>query len=324
MNEDQTRLIIILGSVLAVLLLILIVVLVTRGDGSDTVAAASTTTTIAAAGDGSTTTATEPTTTTTTATTTTVLTPTTATTTTTAAPATTAAPTTVPPPPPDFALRFDGVDDFVSVFDSGDFDFGVGMTIEAWVHPTSLPATGVYAAVVQGAFSEPPFSGAAWTVFLDNDDHSDWGLSGCTPACNSAKSGPGGLVVGEWQHIAATFDGVTVMIYRNGAFVTSNPLSGSLSDVAYLLIGTWNESFRGYIDEVRAWNHSRLPTDIQADHNRILAGNEIGLVGYWRFNEGDGQVAGDTSAAGNDGKLGLVLGADSADPSWAASDVPVG
>jgi hypothetical protein len=197
------------------------------------------------------------------------------------------------------------------------------MTIEAWVKPTSLAGSG-FSAVVQGAFSEPPFSGAAWTMFLNSSDHSNWGLSGCTPGCSAATSGAGGLVVGEWQHLTATYDGVTIMIYRNGQFLTSSVLSGDLSNVGFLVIGTWTTSFRGYIDEVRVWDHSRLPTDIADDHDQVLVGNEPGLVGYWRFNEGTGQVAGDSSTRSNDGKLGSVLGDDSFDPDWVASDVPIG
>ncbi len=43
-----------------------------------------------------------------------------------------------------------------------------------------------------------------------------------------------------------------------------------------------------------------------------------GLVGYWRFDEGSGQVVGDLSTAGNDGFRGAggdTCG-DGADPTW--------
>ncbi len=44
-----------------------------------------------------------------------------------------------------------------------------------------------------------------------------------------------------------------------------------------------------------------------------------GLVGYWTFNEGTGQVVADLSPAGNDGFLGEGPDPDSADPPWAAT-----
>jgi hypothetical protein len=46
-------------------------------------------------------------------------------------------------------------------------------------------------------------------------------------------------------------------------------------------------------------------------------------VAYWDFDEGEGQVAGD-SAGGNDGQLGSTGGIDDSDPNWVDSDAPVG
>ena len=55
---------------------------------------------------------------------------------------------------------------------------------------------------------------------------------------------------------------------------------------------------------------------IQANMNVELSGSETGLVAYYDFNEGSGQIAGDSSASGNDSMLGTSSAADSADPTW--------
>ncbi len=46
--------------------------------------------------------------------------------------------------------------------------------------------------------------------------------------------------------------------------------------------------FGGYIDEFRVWKVARSAAEIMANYNKGLAGNETGLVGYWKFNEAPG------------------------------------
>jgi hypothetical protein len=48
---------------------------------------------------------------------------------------------------------------------------------------------------------------------------------------------------------------------------------------------------------------------------------ENGLVGYWNLNEGEGQVAGDSSVNDNDGILGFTQEADEGDPVWVESEL---
>ncbi len=48
------------------------------------------------------------------------------------------------------------------------------------------------------------------------------------------------------------------------------------------------------------------------------------LVGYWDFDEGEGQVAGDSSLYGNDGQLGSGPGTNDSDPNWTDSIAPIG
>jgi hypothetical protein len=59
------------------------------------------------------------------------------------------------------------------------------------------------------------------------------------------------------------------------------------------------------MDEVRIWNKARTQAEIQADMNHPLTGSEMGLVGYWQFNENTGNTV--TDLAGNDNN-GTILG----------------
>jgi hypothetical protein len=215
-----------------------------------------------------------------------------------------------------FALKFDGNDDYVSIPDSGDFDFGTAFTVEAWIMPLSLEPSGNFKAIVQGAFTEPPFSGGGWAMFLDNSDPSAFGLSVCNPNCNAAASDINSLSIGNWQHLAATYDGSLIRVYRNGAHLDSQPQYGDVTDINFVLLGIWESSFNGLMDEVRVWDIARSQAEIQANMNRILDGNEQGLVAYWNFNEGEGQVVSDVTVNQNDGRLGSTPAADDRDPIW--------
>lgn len=124
----------------------------------------------------------------------------------------------------------------------------------------------------------------------------------------SSASSP--LNAGVWYHVAATYDGLAMRIYINGVLSGTLSTAGqSLQTTVTLYIGNggyWNDGyFNGLIDEVRIWNIARTQAQIQANMNRILEGNnEVGLVGYWRFNESSGTIAFDQSPYGNNGTLG--------------------
>ena len=230
--------------------------------------------------------------------------------------ATTPTPAPTPTSTRNFALEFDGTDDFVGIADAGAFDFNYAFSVEAWVKPLLVAGSGSFKAIVQGAFTEPPFSGGGWVMFLHRSDYSSWGLSVCVPDCNAASSGSGSLQVGRWQHLAATYDGSSITIYRNGMMIASVPHSGNVTDINFVLLGIWETSFNGMIDEVRIWNVARTQSQIQATMNTRLTPNEPGLVGLWPFDEAKGQVVGDASGNSNDGRLGNSSVPDSSDPVW--------
>lgn len=223
-----------------------------------------------------------------------------------------------------WALEFDGVDDYVRVEDIGNFDFTNTLTLEAWVKPNSVAATGSFKGIISGRQSSNPNSTGGWIVNINKDDASKWALSICTPSCNVATSPIGSLIVGEWTHIAATYDGSTIKIYQDSTLIDSTPHTGDVSYSTYLFIGAWGSAFSGIIDEVRVWNVARTQAEIQSTMNESLIGDETGLVGYWTFDEGSGQIVTDGTGLGQYGQLGALPDVDSADPAWVFSDVPIG
>jgi hypothetical protein len=129
------------------------------------------------------------------------------------------------------------------------------------------------------------------------------------------------LANGTWQHVAATFDQGDVRLYLNGVLDQSatgvrTPYVGT-EPVAFGREGNYSGgTLDGLIDEVRLWNVARTGSELSAAMGQRLAGSEPGLSGYWRFDEGAGQVAHDATGRGNDGRLGASTAVDQWDPQW--------
>ena len=61
----------------------------------------------------------------------------------------------------------------------------------------------------------------------------------------------------------------------------------------------------GILDELRVWDDIRTPAEIADNMNNEIADptSDASLIGYWKFNDGTGQVAQDSSSLANDGTL---------------------
>ncbi|MFQ6048629.1 MAG: LamG-like jellyroll fold domain-containing protein, partial [Phycisphaerae bacterium] len=139
--------------------------------------------------------------------------------------------------------------------------------------------------------------------------------------------------LGSWHHAAGTFvGGDRIRLYIDGHLVAEElgaPASATHTADLYFAAGLPstdpNEFWQGTLDEIRIWNIARTEGEIRRDMHRTLSGSEPGLVGYWNFDEGSGQVAHDLSPFGNDGQLGKngEPGGDSGDPQWVASTAPI-
>jgi hypothetical protein len=208
------------------------------------------------------------------------------------------------------ALDCDGANDFATIPDAGaDFDFATTMTLEAWVRTD----TG-------NMYAVGGFSGA---FVLGTSDLAVFTVS--TPGTDSASSA-NSVTPGVWTHVAGTYDGATIRIYVNGALAGTEPHSGDVSDATELrLCRHPNAEFfsNGAIDEVRVWDVVRTGAEINDHYRMALTGHETGLVGYYRFDEGGGQLVLDSSDRGNDGFLGATSGPADDDPSRVDSGAPL-
>jgi Concanavalin A-like lectin/glucanases superfamily len=136
---------------------------------------------------------------------------------------------------------------------------------------------------------------------------------------NTSLSSKSKVTTDTWTHVAATRIKATgeIRVIINGTSEASVVVAqkGSLNAQSLLTLGANGLNghyFIGLIDEVRIWNVVRTPAEIAATMHQILAGNEPGLVSYFRFDKS----ASDSSPMGNNA---LVTG-----PAvWVPSTAPI-
>lgn len=124
-----------------------------------------------------------------------------------------------------------------------------------------------------------------------------------------------------WYHLAATYNRDTMRLYVNGTEVAKKENNNVIQNKGSreFFIGrdySGKRHFEGTIDEVRVWSVARTGKQIRNHMIRELSGNEAGLVGYWKFNTGNGFTAYDASPNNNDGSLSLPGWVNEYDYSW--------
>lgn len=220
------------------------------------------------------------------------------------------------------ALTFDGT---THVADLGTSDAlriaGGAITVEARIRPTAWRAN-TYEGSVVNMEQNGPDNGYAIRVGAGGRVNVLLGSG----SWHEATSPAGALVLDQWQHVAATYDGATIRVYVDGVQVAQAAGAFALAPSTARLVagGSQNNpsrTFPGGIDEVRVWNVARSAAEIQATMDATLgaaytASPDSGLVGYWRFDEGSGQTVIDDSFTASLGTLGASTDAGDDDPAW--------
>jgi N-acetylneuraminic acid mutarotase len=165
------------------------------------------------------------------------------------------------------ALSFDGTNDIVTVPDAVSLDFTAGMTLEAWVRPSTLAG---WRTVIM---KEQPGS-LVYALYGNNASNRPAGevaRPGITEAQGSVS-----LPLNTWSHLAVTYDGSRLRLYVNGAQVANRHARGTIAtSTGALRLGgnsIWGEYFAGLIDEVRLYGRALSAAEITADMNTPVDG----------------------------------------------------
>jgi hypothetical protein len=171
------------------------------------------------------------------------------------------------------ALEFDGVNDYVDI-GTIDVGGGTGLSIALWLKADDFSAS--YARFIAKVTETQDHY---WSLSTSDDGTAlrfNLKASGTTTVL---KTGTGLIQVGIWYHVAATYDGSQMRIYKNGLEVASINKTGAVDTNPNVLAvignqpptaGSW--PFDGLIDEVRIYNRALSATEIAAIANPVTTG----------------------------------------------------
>ncbi len=226
------------------------------------------------------------------------------------------------------ALQFDGSSDYAVIPDAEHLRFPAGQsfTIECW-YKSYRPYDRRQTLMEKRTYTSA--SGAMYNLRLDALPNYK-----LRDSANNVRGGtaPGTYAANQWCHYALVRDAAAtqVRLYINTQLRSSlTDNTGDITPTRELAIARSffsgdSDHFEGTIDELRIWNAAITQDNIAAHMHNRLDGDEPNLVGYWTFDEGEGQVAYDLSSSANHGRLGSDPNADDSDPDWVDSDAPVG
>ncbi len=163
------------------------------------------------------------------------------------------------------AFTCNGSNAWVTIPHHPQFDLTTGATLMAWVYPTALSG---YRTVIMKETS----NGACYYLYSGPGDLVMGG--GGFGGSYRETSGGNALPLNTWTHLATTFDGTTIRVYRNAVLVSTLASAGSFDTSANpLRLGgnlTWGEWWAGSIDEVRVYNRALSATEIATDRDTPL------------------------------------------------------
>ena len=216
-------------------------------------------------------------------------------------------------------LDFNGKRNYVEIPNSDSLDLGTNLSMEATISFNEYghiqPILGKLSLV-----SNNDEYGIYYTTNLGKNELHFVMSDGATRKDSRIKWTPN---IGQWYHIAGTYDGQKARLYIDGFKVSEiDYVISKINDKGNnLFFGRDvkdNFYFSGKMDEVRISDFTRTPEEIRHSYLTSIAirGGEAQLstegynpgidpncIGYWSFDESGGNIANDGSSNENDGTL---------------------
>lgn len=205
-----------------------------------------------------------------------------------------------------WALDFDAAAEVVSF---GNVHAGLAaMTLELRVKFTSLGSGSDIIGVATKGLYSVGLSGVEWEVnYRANVDRMDFIVVKDTSTSSEANvtNLSSFVTVGQWHTFRFMWNAVDLQaIYIDGVLRGSNvtPVASMQTTTATLKLGgnsgNANLGLPALVAEMRLWN-----TETESGMDERLDGDEAGLVGLWRIDEGEDSTISDGTANGNDGTI---------------------
>jgi len=172
------------------------------------------------------------------------------------------------------ALSFDGVDDYIDLGNPNNLNPSSELTIAAWVKP--IDQGRIVAKDSGGGTERYYFLAVTYPGPSMETGGAVWNTSNELADARGDDVGKY-LTEGEWHFIAMTVDSNNIIVYQDGAFLSSDTRSGNLkTGDQNILIGTdalgasysW---YKGLIDEVAIYDRALTPA---SDRHRAFRKSE--------------------------------------------------
>ncbi|MBL9138679.1 MAG: hypothetical protein JNK85_22610 [Verrucomicrobiales bacterium] len=181
------------------------------------------------------------------------------------------------------------------------FDLGgTSFTLEMWARRANATSPGSGNVQALFSFSSDPSTNRPQATFGYFDDgRVGLQMSATLPSAELLSSATYHTNL-DWHHWAAVFDATTGRreIFLDGVSLGSITNNGTTLGVGGFYLGSVSGKsgfFQGTLDEVRLWKRALTPEELFDTMNTTLVGTEPDLYLYYRFDEGNGLVAYDSS-----------------------------
>ncbi len=177
------------------------------------------------------------------------------------------------------SARLDGENDFIGIDGDYEVEIDQSYSVELWINIDATPQLSTIADW-----------GERLQVYHDNTD---------------LTANVGGVEVSvalpsqqNWHHLACVLDTNEIILYLDGDSVKSAAvaLMPESADLRFGKNRTLGQFFDGWLDDIRVWKTARSKDEISKNKDRALFGDEAGLIGYWKFDEGVNDISYDATA----------------------------
>gem|GEM_PF-2133992 len=226
---------------------------------------------------------------------------------------------------PGFALQFNGTNNYVTVPHNAAFN-AYPLTITAWVKTSRTAATldGIVSSYFPGSldgYSLFVYQGHVRAWFFHNGANYIW-----NPSQDQEGIDGGPIADGRWHHIALVVGpgGGSISVdgtLRQNLAWTGSPGPPTTNSLPVLIgrfsnISIYTNGVVGQIDEVTLWNRALGGAELNYLKHRSIPTNADGLLGYWKFDQGSGSTATDSTTDHFNGSLVN-------NPQWLPSSAPL-
>jgi len=170
-------------------------------------------------------------------------------------------------------LRFNGTTSLVTIANSSTLNLSAGMTLEAWIDPTSLTSPDANWDAVIAKEHLNSSNDIAYALYAGQGTGTAPGGHVLIGSTDYGTTGGSVLPLNQWAFLAATYDGTTLRTFLNGVQISSKAITGKIASTADPLTigGDWaGEMFTGLIDNVRVYSTALTAAQIQQDMNTAI------------------------------------------------------